>query len=91
MRNVVRTLCNYFLLRVVVSCATMQDMQSPITDYRKTNDQTLEALADVLGVDKSTIWRWERGRVPVDRLADVERATGIPRATLRPDVFGDAQ
>jgi transcriptional regulator with XRE-family HTH domain len=66
-------------------------MQSPITHYRKTNDQTLEALADVLGVDKSTIWRWERGKIPVDRLADVERATGIPRQSLRPDIFGDAQ
>jgi transcriptional regulator with XRE-family HTH domain len=66
-------------------------MQSPITHYRKANDQTLEALADVLGVDKSTIWRWERDKVPVDRLADVERATGIPRQSLRPDIFGDAQ
>ena len=66
-------------------------MQSPITHYRAANDQTLEALADVLGVDKSTIWRWERGKIPVDRLADVERATGIPRQSLRPDIFGDAQ
>ena len=66
-------------------------MISPITSYRKTNGQSLEALAEALGVDKSTLWRWEAKAVPVSRLLDVERITGIPRSDLRPDIFGAAQ
>lgn len=43
-------------------------------------------VARALGVDKATVTRWVRGRVPVDRLEQVEKATGIPAADLRPDV-----
>lgn len=45
-------------------------------------------LANALGVDKSLVTRWAQKRVPVERVADVERVTGIPRQKLRPDVFG---
>ena len=41
-------------------------------------------------VDKSTISRWERGRVPVDRAFEVEKVTKIPRHELRPDVWSAA-
>lgn len=43
-------------------------------------------LAGALKVDKSTVTRWSKGEVPVDRLIDVERVTGIPRTELRPDL-----
>jgi DNA-binding transcriptional regulator YdaS (Cro superfamily) len=66
-------------------------MNSPITKYRRDTNRSLEALASEIGVDKSTLWRWEAGRVPVERLADVERVTSISRRDLRPDIFGDAQ
>lgn len=65
-------------------------MNSPLTVYRKAKGQTVDALAESLGVDRTTIWRWETGKVPVERLADIESVTGIPRARLRPDIFGDA-
>jgi DNA-binding transcriptional regulator YdaS (Cro superfamily) len=65
-------------------------MSSPLTVYRKTKGQTVDAFAELLGVDRTTVWRWETGKVPVERLADIESVTGIPRAQLRPDIFGDA-
>lgn len=45
-------------------------------------------LARLLGVDKATTSRWVTRRVPAERVADVERVTGIPREVLRPDLFG---
>ena len=49
----------------------------------------MDVLAETLGVDRTTLWRWETGEVPVSRLADIERLTKIPRRKLRPDIFGD--
>jgi len=46
------------------------------------------ALARALNCRPSAISQWDR--VPVDRVADVERLTGISRHELRPDVFGPA-
>ena len=51
-------------------------------------------LARLLEVDKSTVSRWAEDGVPLHRIVDVERVTGIPRANLRPDIakmFGGAQ
>lgn len=47
----------------------------------------IPALADRLGLNKTSVWRWNEKRVPIDRVAEVERVTGIPREHLRPDVF----
>lgn len=66
-------------------------MISPLTQYRKAHALTIEALASALGVDRTTVWRWERGKVPVERLADIEKATNISRRDLRPDIFEAAQ
>lgn len=53
----------------------------------KQRGMNLTVLAGALGVNKSTASRWARNGVPVERLADVERITGIPRQKLRPDIF----
>lgn len=45
-------------------------------------------LAEELGISPSAISMWKR--VPVDRVSDIERLTGIPRQDLRPDIFGVA-
>ena len=42
-------------------------------------------LARRLGVSRQAIYQWTE--VPVERAADLERITGIPRSRLRPDVF----
>jgi post-segregation antitoxin (ccd killing protein) len=48
-------------------------------------------LAASIGVHHSQIVRWRRsGRVPVSRLAGLEAATGIPRQSLRPDLFASS-
>jgi DNA-binding transcriptional regulator YdaS (Cro superfamily) len=43
------------------------------------------ALARLLGLSRQAVHRWHR--VPADRLDEVERATGVPREVLRPDIF----
>jgi DNA-binding transcriptional regulator YdaS (Cro superfamily) len=65
-------------------------MKSPLRQYLELNNSTVDKLAASLGVNRTTIWRWETGKVPVERLADIERLTKIPRQQLRPDIFGEA-
>lgn len=43
------------------------------------------ALARALEVKPQAIQQWDR--VPVHRVLDVERITGIPRHELRPDIY----
>jgi DNA-binding transcriptional regulator YdaS (Cro superfamily) len=42
-------------------------------------------LAKAIGVSRQNIHQWKR--VPATRVADVAKATGIPPAVLRPDLF----
>lgn len=65
---------------------------TPFSTYRKNSGQTLERVAEVFKVNRTTILRWEKGEppVPVKRLSEVEKVTGIPRWELRPDVFKGA-
>jgi len=65
-------------------------MTPALREYRHKKNVTMDVLAETLGVDRTTLWRWETGEVPVSRLADIERLTKIPRRKLRPDIFGDA-
>jgi DNA-binding transcriptional regulator YdaS (Cro superfamily) len=44
-------------------------------------------LADLLGVHKSTISDWKRSGIPAWRVVSIERATGVPRAELCPELF----
>lgn len=46
------------------------------------------ALARELGISKSAVSQWDR--VPVERVLDVERMTGISRYRMRPDIYGPA-
>lgn len=46
-------------------------------------------LAEKIGVTRSAVSQWDQ--VPVERVADVERVTGISRYELRPDIFGAPQ
>jgi len=64
--------------------------ESPITRYRAARNLTLEAFGRLLSLNKSTVLRWERAGVPVARVLDIERLTGISRHELRPDIFGPA-
>jgi hypothetical protein len=43
-------------------------------------------LARRIGVVQSAIHKWAT-RIPADRVLDIERASGIPREKLRPDLY----
>ncbi|HKY86599.1 MAG TPA: DUF29 family protein [Pseudorhodoplanes sp.] len=45
----------------------------------------IKPLATKLGITPQAIYQWTE--VPLDRAADIERISGIPRSQLRPDVF----
>jgi DNA-binding transcriptional regulator YdaS (Cro superfamily) len=43
-------------------------------------------LAKALNISRSAITQWRN--IPVNRVVELERITGIPRHELRPDIFG---
>lgn len=47
----------------------------------------LADLAKAIGVNKSTVTRWDQNGMPAERVLDVERITGVPRHELRPDLY----
>jgi DNA-binding transcriptional regulator YdaS (Cro superfamily) len=61
----------------------------PLKTYRLANDQTQEALAAVLNVSVPTLSRWEtRARqISAAQAVWIEKALGIPRHELRPDLW----
>lgn len=49
-------------------------------------------LAQVIGTTQGHVSQWlRRGKVPADKVLLIERATGVARHLLRPDVFEAAQ
>ena len=61
-------------------------MAKQLKTLLKENGTSLAKLAAALDVNKSTVTRWGN-RIPPERLLAIERATGIPRQKLRPDLF----
>lgn len=47
----------------------------------------LSRLADGLNISRSAVSQWEE--IPIRRVAEVSALTGLPRETLRPDIFGE--
>jgi transcriptional regulator with XRE-family HTH domain len=68
---------------------SVMSTQTAFSEFRKNSGLTLDAVADLFKVDRTTILRWEKGEppVPVKRLSEIEAMTGISRPDLRPDVF----
>ncbi len=52
-------------------------------ELRKTQEQ----LAETMNVRQPTVSRWASGRVPAERVRQLSQITGIPRASLRPDIY----
>ena len=63
----------------------------PLVRFRETEGISQTDLARRVGVGRATINRIETGvRQASPKLAlRIEAATGVPRAEIRPDIFGD--
>lgn len=48
---------------------------------------TGDKLATGLGITPQALSQWEK--IPLNRVFEVERITGVPRHALRPDFFGE--
>lgn len=60
-----------------------------LTSYFEEERGRRAKLAEALNISASAVSMWSH--VPIDRLADVSRVTGIPPHELRPDladIFG---
>lgn len=56
----------------------------PMTTIRQQRGLMAKIAAE-LGITRAAVAMWRQ--VPVQRVADVERLTGIPRHELRPDLW----
>lgn len=45
------------------------------------------ALAKVVGVTAMAVTNWKKRGVPADRVLTIEKATGVKRYELRPDIY----
>lgn len=59
----------------------------PLKNLLAEKSMYLVDLARMIGVDKSTVTRWDQGRIPAERVLDIERVTGVSRSDLRPDLY----
>lgn len=59
--------------------------RDPILQKAIAAANTAQELARRLGVTPQALSQWRR--IPPLRVLDVERATGIPRHELRPDIY----
>lgn len=58
-----------------------------LASYLDQTGVTQEQFAERFGVNKSTVTYWVQRHLPAERAMEIERATGIPRFKLRPDIY----
>lgn len=68
-------------MAIIHPLRTFRQMQSPKISQAE--------LADMLGVARLTVLRWEKGerKIDPDKLPTVTEVTGIPARSLRPDLI----
>ena len=62
-------------------------MRNPILDLAIARAGSVKALAECIGIRPQSIAEWHHAQVPALRAVAIERATGIPRYELRPDLW----
>ena len=45
-----------------------------------------QKLAETLKTSRQAVYKW-KVRVPIERVAELEKHLGVPREKLRPDIF----
>lgn len=60
-----------------------------VIEYAAQKVGGIAQLAAKLGLARQAVYQWKR--IPAERVAEVERITGVPRAELRPDLYEAAQ
>jgi transcriptional regulator with XRE-family HTH domain len=65
----------------------MKDNRSPLTHWRKANGITQAELAAKMGVQDAAVTKWEKGKIPAERVLKLSEITRIPPHRLRPDLY----
>jgi DNA-binding transcriptional regulator YdaS (Cro superfamily) len=62
----------------------------PLRRWRLQHGMTQKEMAEILGIHWSNVTYWETGSRPISpyRAIKLEKALGIKRQALRPDIFG---
>ena len=62
-------------------------MANILGEYLTLPGNKQEDLAEQMGVRQSTVSRWLHGRIPADRVIELEQLTNLPRQYLRTDIY----
>jgi DNA-binding transcriptional regulator YdaS (Cro superfamily) len=62
-------------------------MSKALSRYRAKIGMTQGQLAALFKVKPPAVCKWEKKRVPAERVLDIARLTGIPKEELRPDLY----
>jgi DNA-binding transcriptional regulator YdaS (Cro superfamily) len=61
--------------------------KSPLWHWRQIKGVSQAELGKLLGVQDAAVTKWEKGRVPAERVLSVSKVTGIPAHQIRPDLY----
>lgn len=61
--------------------------KSPLWHWRQAKGVSQADLGKLLGVGDAAVTKWEKNRVPAERVLTVSRVTGIPPHQIRPDLY----
>ena len=69
------------------------NIEHPLSAYRRAFGLSQSQLAEKIGVQAPAISKWEARPfpkyVPAEQVVAIARATGVPPASLRPDLYRD--
>jgi len=65
----------------------MSTKSDALRKWREANGLTQSQLAEKFGVQDAAITKWEKGRVPAERVLAVSDVTGLPPHRIRPDLY----
>ena len=77
----------FFVTAFIVTVMSKKKALSPgLLKAIAASDDSVQELARRLGISDKAIYKWHD--VPLQRVTQVEQATGVAREHLRPDFFG---